>query len=345
MPDEKKIKIEEEVPRLSRDSISARLAVINYAVYVVELEESIKNATVSRQFMTSYYGGNTQSTFPSIAPSHLERHGLDDFMYVTLSWNPYAPKFAGDSGFWFNPGLPDDNQESEEIHRVFVRLAAKKWLYVGQYKLVPALPLTIEEWKSQGEVMKRTWAEKIHRGEWARDVRAIVWSWKTKGQKPTKAEMGEAIARKDKYSHISPDDIRYAFDEGRLVVLAWCMKCVSYAEDFQRYIAREFAHWVPPPPKSKKRSKKKLLTSTSREPNTGQKRKRAHSEDRSLSPLTPAPLTPSPESEGETESEDGSEGEEATDAKRHIRQYVPRGTRSRPSSMKTKTEDSGSPAY
>ncbi|KZT23207.1 hypothetical protein NEOLEDRAFT_1136835 [Neolentinus lepideus HHB14362 ss-1] len=332
MPEEKKVKIEEDTPRLSKDSVSARLALINYAVHIIELDESIRNTTVSRHFMTNYYGGNTQSTFPDIARSRSDQHGLTDFMYVNLNLNPYAPKVPGDSGLWFNPGVAGDNIEWPGIWRVFVRLASSKWLYVGQYKMIPAPPLTIDEWKSQSEAMKRGWAEKLHHGDWARGIRAVIWLWQTRGRKPTEEETDDALASKDKYANVSEGDIRRAFDEGQIVFCVWCMKCISYAEDFQRYIAREYAHWVPPPPKAKKATKKKLSTSTSpKKSKAGQKRRREQSEDRSPSPFMSLPLE--------------SEEEEDMGEARHGRQYIPRGTRSRPDSMKSRVEESGSPIY
>ena len=103
---------------------------------------------VSRVFLSSVYGGNQQQTFPTISKEKLDIHGLDDFMYPNLLFNPCAPQMPGAPGLFFRArGQPAGHWP--KVQRVITRIDSNAWQYVGQYKLSPAPSLTKDEWAAE----------------------------------------------------------------------------------------------------------------------------------------------------------------------------------------------------
>ena len=74
------IKKEEMLPE---DVVNRRIAPM--APYDVNLDPTIRDVTTSRTFTSKQWGGNTQSTFPSIRQDMLARHGLNDLCISTYS--------------------------------------------------------------------------------------------------------------------------------------------------------------------------------------------------------------------------------------------------------------------
>ena len=132
---------------LSEDVVNRRIALI--APYEVTLDPAIRDITTTRTFTSKQWGGNTQSTFPQIRADMFARHGLRDFMYLNLYFNPHAPQQPGAPGLFFASSTHPEAWEWPETERVLVRLKPNRWLYVGQYRCTPAASLTPEEWKSQ----------------------------------------------------------------------------------------------------------------------------------------------------------------------------------------------------
>lgn len=125
------------------ETVWNRLNNIGHEPYPIPLDDSLSRVTVTREFLTSLYGGNIQQTFPSIAAERFEVHGLDDFMFPNLDFNPCAPQIPGAPGLFFRP-RPLDSWP--KVQRVITRIDHNAWQYVGQYKMTASTPLTKEEW-------------------------------------------------------------------------------------------------------------------------------------------------------------------------------------------------------
>lgn len=135
---------------MSNDVVNRRLAIIGHHMHDVQLEPNIRDVTTTRNFTSSRWGGNTQETFPSIRKALLDQHGLNDFMYLNLFFNPHAPQWPGAPGLFFGSSVSEEGPSDwPEIQRVLVRLDTSSWLYVGQYQMTPAPCLTPDEWISQ----------------------------------------------------------------------------------------------------------------------------------------------------------------------------------------------------
>jgi hypothetical protein len=102
---------------------------------------------VTRAFMSSVYGGSSQGTFPPIGEDKFAQHGMDDFMYLRLDFQPCAPQIPGRPGLWFST---TSREEEPFVARVLTRDSKDPiWQYVGQYSVRPALSLTRKEWLNQ----------------------------------------------------------------------------------------------------------------------------------------------------------------------------------------------------
>lgn len=101
-------------------------------------------------FMRDTYGGSAIDVFPPIGAKNIARHGLDDFMYLSLLFHCHAPEVPGVPGIYFHVGTDTVIEAyTSKVYRVFVRLASNVWLYVGQYKLRRGAPFSKEEWNAQ----------------------------------------------------------------------------------------------------------------------------------------------------------------------------------------------------
>ncbi|PBK65556.1 hypothetical protein ARMSODRAFT_891541 [Armillaria solidipes] len=265
-------------------------------VYPVNLDPEIRDFTVDRRFMSQFWGGNNQETFPKIAQKFLDVHHMDDFMYLNLNMNPHAPQMPGAPGLFFSSRSNVGNAEwyRSETQRVFSRIDSWKWQYMGQYKMERAAPLTVEEWNRQHHVVVSTWAHKVSKSGYGTRCRAIVHLRHQLGRKPTKAEIGQALQRGNQFKNVTKEQITHALRQGWLTLFVWKMKCVGYDVGFQHDLIERSAGWVPPPPKPPKNQGT---------PRTGLKRKRKEPLDA-------------------VDSDDESADEEPV--------YIPKGTKTRP---------------
>ncbi|KAH0833093.1 hypothetical protein J3R83DRAFT_12085 [Lanmaoa asiatica] len=201
-------------------------------MFDLKVPSDILDTTTTRDVTTRIWGGCRLATFPKIGRRFT--HGLDDFMYTSLLYNPHAPHWPGSPGLIFK--FRDDGQEWPKIMRLIVRLRDNAWQYMGQYKLTAAHPLTLDEWNAQSFKVKRRWAVKLSKRKMDGGLKAKIVLRKRLGRDPTPQEILNSSGR----FRASADEILQACDEGRAVVRVWCMKCVGYDVDFQRRIAAGF---------------------------------------------------------------------------------------------------------
>lgn len=254
------------------DSIHSRMATIGYDLYEVKLPSHIAFFEVRRVFVSKNYGGNCVETFPSISAKNFARHGMDDFMFLTCDYNPYAPQIPGGPGLSFECcDLPAEAVYRQKTRRVFTRIHDGWWQYLGQYTHTKVDNLTVREWLSQPQSVsvssicisnryidlfvkvRNTWAKGILQNEWGVTVRARLTLRKELRREPTDAEVSIAIESKNKFKNVTPEAIMREYDEGREVSIrfvvvfqtpanfqksiqainVWAMKCVGYDEAFQ----------------------------------------------------------------------------------------------------------------
>ncbi|KAF8905790.1 hypothetical protein CPB84DRAFT_1960309 [Gymnopilus junonius] len=221
-----KIKFEHVMDRLGSAALDA---------YPIALDLATLEATVSRAFMSSTYGGNMQMTFPNIGDEHLAKHGLNDFMYLNTLYQPNAPQVPGCSGLFFDTEI-DSRWPGK--WRVFTRLSSGAWLFVGFYEVNPTRPLTKEDWASLDPQVQRTWAYQIRKKSWGGYFCARVVARQELGRKPTRAEwMG--VFNDKRHLRATPEDIRRSLATGEEQLAVSTMKCVGYDEDFQRRLCEQ----------------------------------------------------------------------------------------------------------
>lgn len=124
---------------------------INYRYPISLLAREVAECRFNRQYISHLYGGGHQDTNPHPRKNLLEWHGLDDWMFLSLDYNPHAPTKPGFSGLLFHAGKATDDWTT--IQRTFVRLKPKEWVYMGQYQLKAGPSLTSATWKQQKETV------------------------------------------------------------------------------------------------------------------------------------------------------------------------------------------------
>ncbi|RDX48530.1 hypothetical protein OH76DRAFT_660464 [Lentinus brumalis] len=97
--------------------------------YPISLPKKISEYGFSRYYISNLYGGSTQTTFPKISDYRVAWHGLADWAFLTLEFNPHAPTRPGHSGLFFSPRKAWDGWHgTQRPLRTFVRLAESKWV-------------------------------------------------------------------------------------------------------------------------------------------------------------------------------------------------------------------------
>lgn len=121
--------------------------------YPIPVPQDIAEFPFRRDYISSLYGGNTRETFPKIAKKHLEWHGLDDWAFHSLAYNPHVPTRPGYSGLAFGGSGGLAAEPDGRVDRVFVGIGPCEWVYMGQYRVQIGKPLTTTAFKAQKPIV------------------------------------------------------------------------------------------------------------------------------------------------------------------------------------------------
>ncbi|TBU29180.1 hypothetical protein BD311DRAFT_661819 [Dichomitus squalens] len=206
----------------------------------ISLPRNQRFVTITREQLKQRFGGNTMETFPRPSAQRIAAHGYNNFMCINLLWNPHGTQIPGHGGLFFEttvwPGDPwTANPKHSAVQVLFTRVSQGKWLYLGEYELSDARPLTVEQWNGMHEGNRVIWPKEIAERNWGIPVRARIHLRRTLGREPTRDEVENAQGR---FKNIMMDQVRAALDSGEESIQAWSMKCVGYDEDFQREVIR-----------------------------------------------------------------------------------------------------------
>ncbi|KAF9457258.1 hypothetical protein BDZ94DRAFT_256303 [Collybia nuda] len=228
---------------LSLDTVFRRIDDLNIKEFPINLDDELLNETVTRDFLSSTFGGNSQATFPQISAKNVQKHGFNDFMCLNLEYNPRAPQRAGFPGLFFMCSDKDLRSKwRADQQRVFVRIAVNVWLYIGQYSLIRAAGLTVAEWKTLSYNVKTTWAENVCSMDWGKRMRTRICLRKALRREPTVEEVDQNQSNNFK---ITSEEVVEAYNSGKEMIGVWGMKCIGYDEAFQRDIVEKYQRWTP----------------------------------------------------------------------------------------------------
>ncbi|KDQ52049.1 hypothetical protein JAAARDRAFT_184640 [Jaapia argillacea MUCL 33604] len=238
----------------SAGTVYERIRTIGFEPYPITLDEGIKDVKVPRAFVSNLFGGNPQKTFPEVASERVQQHGYDNFMMLNCNYNPEAPKYPGSPGLFYSP-----RAETRPEQRVFVGIKPKEFGYKGQYELVEVDSLTSDEFTSQSNAFKRTWAKGIMDNKWGREIRTRIILRRRLHREPTKREFEKAMEAGFTHQDLTESEIENAYVVGQEKIFLYALKCVGYDEGFQRTIADAYTPDWTPPAKAKgvKRAKRK----------------------------------------------------------------------------------------
>ncbi|KZT10769.1 uncharacterized protein LAESUDRAFT_721145 [Laetiporus sulphureus 93-53] len=234
------VKVEHGPNVLNTRTVQERLQAIGLEVYPVTLDPFIRYRFAGRAFFANHFGGNQQSF--STSPNQAKfNHGYRNFMFPHLSMNPHVPQRPGEPGLLCRATAEVEWQRGD--NKVIVGLSGAQYLYVGEYALFPAAPLSKEEFQDMPIRMKRLWAGYISTRDKDKNVRVrIILRRQNNHHEPTPAEVKRAVKDKENhYTDVTHDEIIQAFERGDETIYIWAMKCVGYDERFQRDIARRLS--------------------------------------------------------------------------------------------------------
>ncbi|KAJ3573127.1 hypothetical protein NP233_g2627 [Leucocoprinus birnbaumii] len=273
-----KVKIQSEV---DEDTLAERIKKMDSPFYDIKIPQADRDVEAPRALFSSLFGGNSRQTFPKIAKKFLDQHGLDDFMFPKLNWNPHVPQVPGAPGLLFLAGGHAKDMKMDingHVLRVITCLEDGHWLYMGQYSFTPTESLTLREVaKQDSKVGVSSLRCFVVRKGWGRLIALRIAARKRfKCRNPTEAQLGRIDPAK-LASIIAPDDVEAAFKSGEEIFGVWEMRCVGYDVEFQEKIVQGMKTWVPPPSQKPKREKKEAIIAL--RTSKGQKRKRSDESD------------------------------------------------------------------
>ncbi|GJE94356.1 hypothetical protein PsYK624_105250 [Phanerochaete sordida] len=246
-----------------------RLQKIGREIYPVD-DSVNKYFLFSRYYFSNRYGGSFVATFPTMSEEKLQEHGLDDWAFPSLEYNPHAPQVPGAPGMFY---VPDGHasgswvskvfrKRDSSTNRVFVRLDGGKWLYVGTYVFAPIESLTPAEFMDQPEEVKRTWAREIKsHSTWGNDVLARIYFRRRNGTEPTETELQQISANRSALNSVSEDEVVAAYSAGEEEFGVFSMTCTGYEADWIAELVADYPKWLKS--RSKSSSKRKTATRTS----------------------------------------------------------------------------------
>ncbi|CAL1706699.1 unnamed protein product [Somion occarium] len=233
---------QEEVGLNTLDETSRGHRLDGVATFPVQTEEHISSVTVTRQFLSTKYGGSPQGLYP-IIDRRAHKHNYHLF-FPTLQNNPDAPRKPGDAGLLYRtiPQVPWGNQTL----KMFVKLKANNYLYMGDYQIIPTTPLSQEEFQRLPLKTKRAWARLILSRSKERRIRARILLRKKLDREPTQGEVSTFVSQypRDRFA-VSIDDAVDAYSCGQETFYIFLLQCVGYDDAFQRELANTFPARAP----------------------------------------------------------------------------------------------------
>ncbi len=137
----------------NEDTVRRRLT--GHAEYIVGLSDDVRNALVTRDFMTTTYGGSAREFYPKIDPDKRRLLGHDHhFLFPNLLHNPHAPQHPGQPGLLCRSA--DEAPWGDRAMKVLVRIGGNMWRYMGEYQTVKTEPLSREEFSGLAATVRTT---------------------------------------------------------------------------------------------------------------------------------------------------------------------------------------------
>lgn len=232
-----------------------RIQKIGLELYPVE-DSVNKYFLFSRYYFSNRYGGSFVATFPTLSAAKLKEHGIDDWAFPSLEYNPHAPQVPGAPGLFYTP---NGHARTTFDHRVFVRLDGGKWLYVGMYTFAPSDSLTPDEFSSQPDKIKKTWAREMKtHSTWGTNVTGRVYFRReNNGKEPTEAELDEVLLDKTALARVTEEEIIQAYSTGQEVFGVFSMKCIGYDAKWIAGLIEDYPSWLEEREAQLKRNKAK----------------------------------------------------------------------------------------
>jgi len=65
-------------------SVYTRLSKIGLDIFLITIEDKIKEFSIGRVFLSQLFGGSPVDAFPKIKAKRFKEHGFDNFIYIPL---------------------------------------------------------------------------------------------------------------------------------------------------------------------------------------------------------------------------------------------------------------------
>ncbi|KAI0321201.1 hypothetical protein OF83DRAFT_1168634 [Amylostereum chailletii] len=210
-------------------SPASRNALTQIPVGVALSEHRWTSAVVRRTF-----GGNWRLLHAYIPPARVAETGYDDFLPLRRVHQPYAPTHVGGAGVWLSPC--ERAEDWPRVERAFVsgsmETMVDDWLYLGNYELVPAEPLSAAEVRMLPKQTFEHWIrhlrDKSSNEAWIYKLRARLHLRKEGHNNPSPVLVEELLKMASDLSALHLGDYRAALLNGEEKLYTFAMRCMCY---------------------------------------------------------------------------------------------------------------------
>ncbi|KAI0311877.1 hypothetical protein OF83DRAFT_710652 [Amylostereum chailletii] len=182
------------------------------------------------------FGGNWRLPRVHVPARRAAETGHDSFLLLRHAHQPYAPTDIGGKGVYLSPC--DREEDWPKVERVFasesVETFASDWLYLGDYELVRAQPLSVGEIRSLPKDTLEHWVrhlkDKKTQDSWIRELHARVALRAQAGghRTPSAAEVQEFLRMAPDLPALQMSEYRRALLNGDEKLYTFAMRCVRY---------------------------------------------------------------------------------------------------------------------
>ncbi|KAL6310030.1 hypothetical protein BKA93DRAFT_757194 [Sparassis latifolia] len=180
----------------------------------VELPAGVPNMKFSRKDLVDIIGGTIYSLIVRVvgsATSFAHDWDIGEYLCPNMEHNPWAPTGPGSHGFMqVGLGREKDAFNEPEIRHVFVG-AKSQYYYCGKYEVVRVERLTVAEWQTLPEHVKKQYS--------------VTTGNKEKAQK-----------------HGTHSQIRAKYDSGDLLAPCVLLRCIEFDLKFYDALRAAYAH-------------------------------------------------------------------------------------------------------
>ncbi|KAF9646086.1 hypothetical protein BDM02DRAFT_3189147 [Thelephora ganbajun] len=220
--------------------------------------------TLGRSNATTTVKRMTKGPEPSISKAKLKDPGADerehkkqdpdcefvmDNALLNRRLSKLGPNFQVDNNRTTHPRIGSNSRANMKLeewvddrgdkgpYHLFLHRSSEDYRYFGLYDRVWIERVSRDEWLSQSDKVRKSWAERVRSTTNGKSTRARVFLRRRFGREPTLAEVVKHEEDENLKRLVNESQIMEDFNSGIENLTIWGLKCVGYNYDLEQHLA------------------------------------------------------------------------------------------------------------